>query len=80
VVSSYVSLLESVAARKREEIGERAAGADDLVGLYEKLGCAMPALNQALECLSGALLAPQSGRTASQIAQSCMRESGMAVR
>lgn len=80
VVSSYVAFLDSVAGRQGETVATRAGSAADLIGLYERVGCAMPPLTGALECLSAALIDRRTNQPISQIAQTCMREAGMPVR
>ena len=79
-VSGYVAFLEKVAAKQRVAAAKQAASATDLIDLYERVGCPMPPLTRALECLSAALVAPETRQPITQIAERCMREAGMAVR
>lgn len=80
VVSSYVSLLESVAERARDAAAERAASTAALVDLHDRLGCPMPPLTEAVECLSAALVAGDTARPVAETAEACMRDAGMPVR
>jgi len=80
VVSSYVAFLEGVAGRERHTASNRAESTVALMDLHDRLGCPAPALTRAIECLSAALVAGETDRPVSAIAESCMRESGMPVR
>ena len=79
-ISGYVAFLEKVAAKQRSAVANQAASATNLIDLYTRVGCPMPPLTKALECLSAALIVPETRQPVTQIAERCMREAGMAVR
>ncbi len=79
-VSGYVAFLEKVGAEKRFAAFDRAASATNLIDLYARLDCPMPALIDALECLSAALIDAETAKPVAEIAETCMREAGMPVR
>ena len=77
VVSSYLAFLENVAAKKRTGTAERAQSTVHLMALYERIGCPVPELNQAIECISSAALTQELGQPLAKVAEQCMRDSGM---
>ena len=80
VISSYTGFLEGVAARDGNATAERTARTTDLISLYQQLGCPMEPLRVAVECLSATVVAPSTGTSIAETAESCMREAGLPVR
>lgn len=80
VVSSYLALFQQVGAGQSAEAARQAASTGDLMALYERLGCPVPALTEALECVSQSLVDPKARQLVTERARACMEKAGMAIR
>jgi hypothetical protein len=79
-VSSYIGLLEQVGRGKRTEAAKQSQNADNVIALYERLGCPQEALIGAIECLSGHVVSRQGKKPIATVAQQCMKKAGMPTR
>ena len=82
VISAYTAFLKEVAKPDRYAAARQAQNVSSLITLYERLGCPLPALQGAIECVTAKLVGTGSSpnRVTIRDAESCMRDAGMAVR
>ena len=80
VISSYLGFLENIAAKNRTTTASRAQSTVQLMALYERIDCPVPALNETIECITQAVVEPSPGQSIGEIAGACMKDAGMAVR
>ena len=82
VISAYAAFLDEVGGGDRSGVRRQAQSTSSLIQLYEKLGCSVPALQAAIECITSRLLAPDgsAARVTTGDAEACMRGAGMVVR
>ena len=82
VISAYSAFLREVAQKKRYGAGQQAQNVASLIALYDGLGCPVPALQGAIECLTAKLIDADaaSDPITTGDAEACMREAGMPVR
>jgi hypothetical protein len=79
-VSSYIGLLEQLGQGKRYEAAKQSQNADNVIALYERLGCPQKALIDAIECLSSHVVTPKAKTPIAAVAQQCMTKAGMPTR
>ena len=80
VMSAYLDVLTQVAAGEAEGAAARAGNTADLMALYDRLGCPMSPLRQAVECVSAALIAGPIDQPVAALAETCMAEAGLPTR
>ncbi len=82
VISAYTAFLKEVAKRDRFPAARQAQNVASLITLYERIGCPLPALQGAIECLTAKLVGTGSAPSpeTARDAETCMREAGMPVR
>ena len=89
VISAYTAFLKEVAkpdryaaARQAQNVASLITLVASLITLYERLGCPLPALQGAIECVTAKLVGTGSSpnRVTMRDTESCMRDAGMSVR
>ena len=82
VISAYKAFLTEVAKQDRHAAAREGQTVASLITLYDRLGCPIPALQGAIECLTAKLVDPGSAATpvTGRDAEACMRGAGMPVR
>ena len=82
VISAYKAFLTKVADKDRYAAAREGQTVASLITLYDHLGCPLPALQGAIECLTAKLV--EAGSAANPVtsrdAETCMRRAGMPVR
>lgn len=79
-MSAYLDFLAQVASGAAADAAARAGNTADLIALYERLGCPMPPLSDAVECVSAALTAGPVEQAVATLAETCMAEAGLPTR
>lgn len=79
VISAYSAFLTEVANQRRGWAGTQARNVANLISLYDSLGCPLPPLWDAVECITAKLVEASAAVTTAD-AEACMRESGMPIR
>ena len=77
-VSSFLAFAGEVRQQQPDTIGSAARRTNDLVELYERLGCDMAKLRSAIGCLSDSV--SNDRMPLGRRAEGCMKEAGMPVR
>ncbi len=82
VISAYTAFLTKVGDKDRYAAAREGQTVASLITLYERLGCPLPALQDAIECVTAKLVGGGSSpnRVTMRDAESCMRDAGMVMR
>lgn len=80
VISAYAAFLTDVAEKDQNAAAKQAQNVASLITLYEHLGCPLPALQGAVECLTAKMVDAGSASVTTRDAEGCMRKAGMSVR
>ena len=81
VISAYSAFLSEVVGQDRFAAARQAQNVASQITLYDALGCPVPALQDAIECLTAKLLTAGGAEpVTARDAETCMRDAGMPVR
>ena len=82
VISAYTAFLREAGQKDRHATARQAQNVTSLIAVYDGLGCPVPALQDAVECLTAKLIDADaaSDPITTGDAEACMREAGMPVR